>query len=144
MTRTIDKHLAAIRSGTVTQSNIIGLRKAINADERRRQGLSTSRTCPNVTSADVFEAIDAIRLHQPRADSALTESGKARLRDKRYAKRWNDSQRRTIETLTHFTLCGFTEFNRSAIPIWRVHGTSGSFRFINPSWQSGGDGPEIY
>jgi hypothetical protein len=142
MPRAIEKHLAAIQSGTVGKTNIIGLRKAYNVISRDSRYRSVTE--PKVTFEELDDALQLIAVHKPRADAALFESGKVRLTDRRYAKRWTESQRRVIETLSHFTLEGFDEFNRSAIPVWRAHGSCGaSFRFINPSWQSGGDGPEV-
>jgi len=51
---TFQKHIDAIASGSVTKTNIIGLRKALNAEGRRRAGLSVSMTCPKVSGDDIY------------------------------------------------------------------------------------------
>ena len=147
MTPTTTKHIAAIQAGTVSNSNIIGIRKLLNAYDRHRSGYSVSCTAPaDATDVDAVHAVEReIAKYHPRADKALHDSGAARLHDRRYNARWTDAERAVIDTLSHFTLEGFTEFNNSAIPVWRAHGADGqSFRFINPSWQSGGNGPEAF
>lgn len=44
---TFQKHLAAVQSGTVAKSNVIGIRKAYNAGSRAADGLSNGITAPD-------------------------------------------------------------------------------------------------
>lgn len=62
---TFSKHLAAVQSGTVTKSNVIGIRKAMNAYERKASRYSISRTCPEWTGSQVTEIERALDLHRP-------------------------------------------------------------------------------
>ena len=54
---TFQKHLGAVQSGTVTKSNVIGIRKALNAGIRAADGLSNSYTAPD-WSREQLTAID--------------------------------------------------------------------------------------
>lgn len=147
MQDTFTRHMAAIDSGTISNGNVIGIRKALNTNWRTARGYSLSATAPDWTNAQCELLLEALDKREPRADAQLEATGRARLTDKRYAKRWSARQADIIADISHFTLCGFTEYGRGRfVPVWRVHARDGfgTFRFINPSWQSGGDGPEVY
>lgn len=142
------KHLAAIRSGLVSKTNVIGIRKACNAANRRAAGYSVSCTAPKVTASEVWAALDLIRELRPRVDAALHASGAAILNSKRYAKRWGAHERAVIAGLSHFELAGFdclpSPNDLQVSPVYRAVAKDGaSFRFWNIAWQSGGDGPEV-
>lgn len=147
MNRTAQKHLDAIRAGIVTRSNVIGLRKLINASERKLQGFSIGRTAAFV-SGDELEAIEnALQDHRPRVIGELHETGLALLRSPRYAKRlqWQQS---SIARLAAFRLVRFDRLGRlglHSVPVYRCEDAQGShlFTFRNIPWQSGGNGPEI-
>jgi hypothetical protein len=143
---TTEKHLAAIRAGTVTKSNVIGIRKAFNAFERERAGYSGSMTAPRMT-ADTYSAIEQAleRGPFPRVAGELHDSGLKVLRNPRYAKRWNERQARIIAGLDHFELARFDWLDGThCVPVYRAVASDGeAFAFRNVAWQSGGDGPEI-
>jgi len=64
---TFRKHMAAIEGGTVTKTEVIGLRKALNADERRRLGYSVSATAPRAFTDSQWESImEGLAEHKPR------------------------------------------------------------------------------
>lgn len=149
MTRkAMQAHLDAIRAGAITSTNLIGLRKAFNACERKQRypwaSLSHQQTA--IDPADVARAETMLAIHKPRATAKLHDSGVERLTAPRYRSRWNATERAIIDSIDRFELLGFDcDLYRVAVPIWRVIGRNGdSFCFINPSWQSGGNGPERY
>lgn len=150
------RHLAAIKSGEVTKTNIIGIRKALNHVARLEARLSGNRC--SVTPAEAREIESAIAAHRPRVVGELHDSGLKLLRSPRYRKRL-ESVRPGIDALESFRLVGF-EFIDSlhVTPIYAawahvppVKGrdpfppgaTYEAFKFRNVAWQSGGNGPEI-
>lgn len=147
--KTFVRHLRAIQSGTITKSNVIGLRKIFNAQWRRDNGYSVSVTAPAVTAEEVDALRRSIEQEQPCvAYGPLHASGVKLLRDQRYAKRWTEGQARIIANLTGFRLVGFIEHERGQfVPAYKVFaeidGKFAGFRFYNVAWQSGGDGPQV-
>lgn len=147
MNKTAQKHLDAIRAGAVAKTNVIGLRKLLNASVREATGWSISTTACVVDLDDLDTIVSAIGEHRPRVIGELHESGLAVLRNPRYAKRlqW---QRSFIGRIDHFRLVRFDGIGRREdhyVPVYSVHDAAGShlFTFRNIPWQSGGDGPEI-
>lgn len=145
-------HLKAVEAGEVTRSNVIGIRKAINAAYRRECGYSDSCTAPKLSSAQVAELQQAIRTWRPRVTGELHDSGLTLLRSPRWRKRLAPVAE-IIDNLTEFSLVGFTTVRRpgpygaieTIIPIYNASAVGwGSFDFINIPWQSGGNGPEIW
>jgi hypothetical protein len=149
--RTAEKHLAAINAGTVTKSNVIGIRKALNAAERRHAGYSVSRVAPNVTRDELFTIGQRLRMMEPRVTGDLRASGLKLLRDPRYAKRFDERQRGIIERDdAEFSLMRFDWIDGHAYPVYRImappgyherpngHGwrTGGSFLFRALPWQA--------
>lgn len=70
---TFEKHLADIRSGEITKTNVIGIRKALNEYESRRY--SRSSTAPQWTLEQVDTIKRAIDLHKPLVTGELHTSG---------------------------------------------------------------------
>lgn len=139
------KHLDAIRAGKITRSNIIGMRKAFNAYERKDRGYSVSVTASQMTFDEYDQATQAIGFHKPRVIGELHEGGLKVLRSKRYAKRLAPVAD-IIAGRLHFRLIGFEWLdNTHCVPVYQaIDGASGrSFKFRNVPWQSGGQGPEI-
>lgn len=152
---TVQAHLDAIRTGEVTKTNIIGIRKLLNGASRRADHLSTGATTPLGTMAQADEVVSAIYQHRPRIAGELHETGLKVLRNKRYAKRlaaFADS----IAAADHFRLVDFEWLgNYHTVPVYALWskvppkgdaldgGTYEAFRFRNVPWQSGGDGPEL-
>jgi len=143
---TFQKHIDAIASGSVTKTNIIGLRKALNAESRRLAGLSVSATCSKAAGDDIYLALAMIDRDRPKVVGELHDSGVKLLQNKRYAKRLAEYAD-VIEWPSHFELCGFDRlgcYGNYAVPVYRLVGQNGgSFKFRNIPWQSGGNGPEI-
>lgn len=137
MTPTLKKHLDAIKSGAITKTNIIGLRKAFNTNARLIRGYSCGRTSPQVTINDIVEINQAISLNEPRVSRELDASGRKVLQDRRYRKHWTESQARIIATLDHFRFVGFHEIDRAHyVPIYKAIASGGSFNFIVIPWQT--------
>ncbi len=143
MTSTYEKHLDAIQSGSVSKTNVIGLRKAFNADLRRSNGWSVPKSA--MPADQVWNLYEAVEKVAPIVAGDLHDSGLSVLRNKRYRKRLADVQP-IIDTLQRFRLCGW-EFigqrGQYAVPVYKAEGKAGSFRFINIPWQAGGKGPDI-
>jgi hypothetical protein len=146
MTAAFAKHIEAIRSDAVTKTTVIGLRKTLNADQRRASGWSVGRTTPAVDTDTVQQAIDMIETKQPLVVGALHDTGVAVLTNKRYRKQLHPYHD-VIDNLVSFHLIGFEPIGRrgeQVTPIYRATGKFGtSFTFINIPWQSGGNGPEV-
>lgn len=148
---TFKKHLDAIASGRIERSNIIGIRKALNAWDRKSRGYSISRTAPRVTIEEINAAEHAIEKHHPIASGQLHETGLKVLRNQRYAKRWNEFQASVIACADRFELLRFDPIadGRNWVPVWRVVSHDGkSFAFRNIPWQSAWslgeeDGPRV-
>lgn len=138
------RHVRAICQEQFSRSNLIGVRKMLNANARRGQRLSVGSTAPNVRPEEVEQLLDAIRVWQPRVTGELDEGGRKLLRSRRHAKRLAPVLP-IIETLDHFRLIGFEWVDSlHCVPVYRAVSTSGdSFKFRNVPWQSGGEGPEI-
>lgn len=151
---TFRKHLAAIKSGNVTKTNVIGICKAINAADRRAAGWSVSSTAPNTTGAEVRELLAELDAREPLVRGDLHASGVRILTAPRWRKRL-ESVAPIIDTLHGFRLVRFDYVRRaspysggtgeseSIQPVYRACGSAGSFLFMNVPWQAGGDGPEI-
>jgi hypothetical protein len=138
-------HLAAVQSGVVTKTNVIGIRKAINAKLRRDYGYSTGFTSPKLTAADIFAIEAAIAYHTPRVEGELDSTGRALLNSPRYRVRL-DRVREIVSSLSRFRLMGYHRIGDGlphVVPIYKACSPCGSFIFINVAWQSGGAGPEI-
>jgi hypothetical protein len=144
--KSIARHTAAVRSGRVEKTNIIGIRKAINAME---QG-----AWPAAMIDAQFELEQAIAECRPAVVGSLHDSGLKVLRNPRYAKRWNDAQRAIINyPLLQFRLIRFDRIGargRYSVPVYQAIGDErmGSFAFRNIPWQTayfGGldDGPRV-
>lgn len=146
MSTAFKKHIDAIESGEVTKQNIIGLRKALNAQARREAGFSIGITEPKATDTDIAHALALIDRDKPRVVGELHDSGLKVLRNRRYAKRLADYAD-IIEWPSHFELCGFSclgRYGHYAVPVYRLTGQNGgSFKFRNVPWQAGGNGPEV-
>lgn len=140
MTRktTAQRHLDAIAGGTVTRTNIIGIRKAINHVERLRAGWSGNRSNVTPEEADAIEA--ALAKREPAVLGELHDTGLKILRSRRWHRRFNDAQRAIIDA-PHvlFSLVRFDRIGNKgthAVPVYRASGFAGNFLFRNVSWQS--------
>ncbi|TXH49163.1 MAG: hypothetical protein E6Q97_23240 [Desulfurellales bacterium] len=137
MNATLKKHLEAIKSGAITKTNVIGLRKAVNTFAKQSRGWSTGCTSPIVSRKDLLEINQAIALNEPRVSRELDASGRKVLQDRRYRKHWTESQARIIATLDHFRFVGFHEIDRAHfVPIYKAIAPGGSFNFIVIPWQT--------
>jgi hypothetical protein len=142
--KSVARHMAAVRTGKVDKTNIIGIRKAINAIER------DGETAAMIDA--VFKLERHRGMHRPAVVGSLHDSGLKVLRNPRYAKRWTARQQLTIANLDHFELIRFDRLGdrgRYSVPVYRVVSRSGgSFAFRNIPWQTayfGGldDGPRV-
>jgi hypothetical protein len=133
--KSIARHMAAVQSGKVEKTHIIGIRKAINELER-----NAWNPAPMIDAQ--FELERAIAERRPVVVGALHDSGLKVLRNPRYAKRWNDAQRAIINyPLLQFRLIRFDRVGnrgRYAMPVYLAVGDErmGSFAFRNIPWQT--------
>jgi hypothetical protein len=143
--KSIRRHLAAVQAGTVTKTNVIGIRKAINELERN------AWNPPAMIDAQ-FELEQAIAERRPTVAGELHESGLKVLRNPRYAKRWNEREAGIISRLHHFELVRFDRVGprgRYGMPVYRaVDATGQGFAFRNIPWQTAyyaglEDGPRV-
>ena len=140
-----ETHMKAIESGKLEKTNIIGIRKALNANLRRLQSWSTGCTSPNITDSQVMQLHDTIMCVKPIAIGEMHDSGVKQLQSKRYKNRWTDRQAAIIADIDRFQVLFFTELNNHYYPVFLCTGKNGeSFTFYNIPWQSGGNGPEIF
>jgi len=137
MSPTLKKHLAAIQSGAITKTNVIGLRKAYNAHARQAAGWSIGLTSPRVTGEDIGEIRRAITMHEPRVSRELDASGRKVLQDPRYRKRWTVGQARIISEIEFFRFVGFRDIDVGHyVPIYKVVSMWGNINFIVIPWQT--------
>lgn len=145
-TNTFTAHMDAVSHGEVTKTNVIGMRKAINARERRDAGCSVSSTCPDVPHHAIDAALDMLGHGNVRVTGELHDSGLAQLQSKRYRKQLA-SVAEIVADIKEFRLMGFEMIGTriaQATPIYRAIDSKGQgFNFINLPWQSGGNGPEL-
>lgn len=138
-----DKHIAAIKSGEVTKTNVIGMRKTLNAADRRYNGWSVGSTAPNVPQTKINAALAALEINPPRVVGDLHDSGVKLLNSPRYRQRLAHVKP-IIDSLASFHLFGFAEVGDIYVPIYIARARDGrEFKFINIPWQSGGNGPEL-
>lgn len=134
---TLEKHRTAVMAGVVSKANVTGIKKLINAAERREQGYSTSSTAPKATVTETLELRRLIAEREPAVAVDLHASGLKVLRNPRYAKRWNERGRAIIDRLSSFRLVGFDIVGHgNAVPVYRAISRLGpSFIFRNIPWQ---------
>lgn len=135
---TFQKHLAAILAGEVTKSNVIGLKKATIAFERKSAGYSISSTAPDWSVTEMQQIARALKANQPTVTGELYETGLKQLRDRRYASRWSEKQQGIIDRLDHFKLVGIISVGRRsyAAVFKAVDVTGQNFCFYNIPWQT--------
>ena len=138
MNATLKKHLDAIKGGSITKTNIIGLRKAFNAHARLARGYSLSITSPRVTGDNISEIRRAISMHEPRVSRELDVSGRKVLQDPRYRKRWTVGQARIIKEIEFFRFVGFRDIDGGGhfVPIYKAISMWGNINFIVIPWQT--------
>lgn len=137
MNATLKKHLDAIKSGAITKTNIIGLRKAFNANARLARGYSLGVTSPRVTLDDIGEIRRAITMHEPRVSRELDASGRKVLQDRRYRNRWTVGQARIISEIEFFRFVGFRDIGDiHHVPIFKAISKWGNINFIVIPWQT--------
>lgn len=141
MSKAIERHIAAIKSGKVDRTTVIGLRKAFNAHKRAWQ----TRTDPGMTDEE-REAIEtALVDHLPIVTGDLHESGMKLLRNPRYRHQLAKAAD-IIADAQGFKLVGFDDntAHGTYTPVYLVFNSKGeslSFRCV--PWQAGGNGPEL-
>ncbi len=139
----IQKHIEAIKAGAVTKTNIIGIRKVFNADNRRRAGYSVSRTAPTFTGEELRELAATIHEIAPVVQGELHDSGVKVLTSPRYRKQLQSVSDRIESGIQAFRLVDYWEERGNVYPVYQVQTPRGFFRFFNIPWQSGGKGPEL-
>lgn len=146
MNKALKRHADSIRSGKIDRSNVIGLRKALNAYERRLRGYSVSRTQTIMSDAERQEFESLLASVRPSVSLQLYESGFVMLKNPRYRKQLA-SVADTIADLQDIKLVGFYRHNGRMLnytPVYRACDSKGkSFAFYCVPWQSGGNGPRL-
>lgn len=140
---TIQKHIGAIKAGAVTKTNIIGIRKALNTDNRMRRNYSVSSTAPVIGPGQIEELIAAIHEKTPVVQGELHDSGVKVLTSPRYRKQLESVSDRIESGIQAFRLVDYWEERGNVYPVYQVQTPRGFFRFFNIPWQSGGRGPEL-
>ena len=137
------QHLQAIKSGAITRTTVIGIRKAIQADNRARQGWSTSSTAPKLAGDELQAILREVRKRNPLVSMDLVTSGLRVITNRRYKRQLADVAS-IIPDVECFRLVDFWEENGVATPVYRAETRDRrSFEFYNIAWQSGGKGPVI-
>lgn len=133
----MNHHLAAIESGTVTKTNVIGLRKAIKADYRRSRGYGESATAPKLAGDELESILERLEAVEPRVTGDLDASGRKLLTDRRYRKRL-ERVADIVANLDGFRLVRFEWIGRDSIaPLYRAESSDGeSFLFYSIPWQT--------
>lgn len=135
----MNKHLAAIRAGAVTKSNVIGLQKAVRADYRRARGWGVGATAPNLQGEELAETLRELHARQPLVTGDLVASGIKTLQDRRYRKRLAKVAD-TLASLDAFRLCGFEFIGERDAHLATVYlaesRLGGSFKFYHVPWQA--------
>lgn len=131
------RHIAAIESGNVTKTNVIGLRKAVNHVARLEARYSGNRS--NATPQEVADAMAALERCKPLVRGELHESGVRLITGRRYAKRLE----RVADIVAHlleFRLVGYDRLGSQclhSVPVYRAIASNGSwFEFRVVAWQS--------
>lgn len=136
----MNKHAKAIEAGEVTRSNVIGLKKAISADNRRRQGWSVSQTAPKLRGVELSKTLGRLTVVQPRVTGELVESGRKALADRRYRSRLKKAGALDIvdSGIAGFRLVDFwTEGDAGPYPVYEAQGCNGrAFAFYHVPWQA--------
>lgn len=138
---TFKKHLAAVKSGEITKSNVIGIRKALNEYDLRAYSRSAgSSTAPQWTLEEVNLMEHALELHKPLVTGKLHASGLVLLRSPRYRKRLA-SVAEILGSLDHFRLVRFDPIGSGRvnkwIPVYQAIARDGRrFTFRNVPWQT--------
>lgn len=146
MNGTYSRHMAAIESH-VTRTNIIGIRKALNAFHRGANGWSVSVTSPAWTYDQFRSILSAVQRYQPVIAGNMHESGITTLQraQKRYSGRFTARQCAVIDKIWQFRLIDWHLHDNHYYPVIRAVGTNQDyFDFINIPWQSGGNGPIVW
>lgn len=145
MSKAMQKHLAAIEGGLVNQTNVIGIRKALNSYWRAERGYSYSDTNPPMTRDEYNRLFPLLREKAPIVEGRLHETGVKLLQSKRYKSRLKDVAH-IVSNLTMFRLVDFniSYQDGTATPVFKAFNSKGEgFKYICRPWQSGGNGPEI-
>lgn len=130
----MQRHLAAIESGNVTKTNVIGIRKGLNHVTRLARGWSGNRS--SATADEVRACLDALERCKPLVRGELHASGVRLLTDKRYRKRLEPVADK-VAALHGFRLVGYQETaDCQFTPIYEAVGTAGAFRFYSVPWQT--------
>jgi hypothetical protein len=141
-----ETHMTAIRSGEVTKTNVIGMRKALNAAERAYRGWSTGSTSPKVDPEQAEALLLAVENARPRVVGELHDTGLAVLKNRRHRKALERVQY-IIDDLKEFRLSSYDALGRHGeyhVPVYKAVSNAGHwFTFRNIPWQSGGNGPEV-
>lgn len=138
---TFAKHLAAVESGEVTKSNIIGIRKAMNEFKSRSYSRHAgSSTAPQWTLEQINAMERALDRHKPIVTGELHETGLTLLRSPRYRKRLA-SVAEIIAGLDHFRLVRFDPIGNPSYPKWipvyqAIARDGRRFTFRNVAWQT--------
>jgi hypothetical protein len=136
------RHMATIRTGEITKTEVIGIRKAFNQYELE----IARREKPSFPYKDLERCLELLAEVRPMVKGDLHESGKDMLQRKRYAKQLANVAE-IVADISHFRLVGYEQRGQhvlKAFPVYRCYDHKGkSFPFYVVPWQSGGNGPVI-
>lgn len=136
----MNKHLKAITvDGAVHSGNVRGLKLALRAERRRREGWSVSSVAPKLQGDELAETVAALEKAQPVVTGDLVASGRKVLADRRYAKRLREAGvSEAAADVAAFRLVGFDWIGRDYLAtIYRAEGRNGhAFTFYHVPWQA--------
>lgn len=138
----LQRHMATIKTGEVTKTEVIGIRKAMNAfnldSERGKES--------NVSFRELEQISELLWNIRPIVKGDLHDSGVELLQRKRY-RRQLESVAEIVADISHFRLIGYHEDGGrvlKAYPVYRCFDHKGkSFPFYVIPWQSNGNGPVV-
>jgi hypothetical protein len=140
--KTFRRYMAALATGSVGESFVRGLKKALNASDRRECGYSVSSTAPKITASELNAILASIANNPPRIEPVQEAKGLKWLRSRKVQRELGERERRIVAEFDHFTLSDMYDAGSNSvafmIPVYTVHATDGySFTYYAGSWQSG-------
>lgn len=131
------RHMKELQTGFYGKGFISGLIKAMHSNDRKRDGYSVSQTASKMSDDETDQLIRLIERDQPKIRPEHEKQG---LKTLQYYKR-------DTSDFLEFRLIGFYDCGYQMphyIPIFEYRGKNGSYRYTIQSWQSGGNGLELF
>ena len=142
MSKTFERHKAAILANEVGPTFIRGVKCAMNNADRKAQGLSTGRAFSGMSRDELDILLDMVRSRPPRIAAVQAAKGLKFLQSRRVQRLLGERDRAIVRDFDHFTLADWYDAGNACsfmIPIYAVHSKGWRwFTYVAGSWQSGG------